>query len=112
MTQIHNAKSHDYELPPRVTYMLMEGHTVDLWCRWGCGRKAYVDPITILDRYGADFDCWRFDQRAVCKECGGRMKLTGGVSVSQLRHAGKVKALITSASFSFRRPVFASPPHF
>ena len=73
------------------------GTTWALHCG-ACRREIAVDVIALVEGVAdvRDFDSSATFARAKCRECGGRMKLTGGLQVAALKNTGHMPRLIVS----------------
>lgn len=100
-------RSYGYEMPPTLVHSLVRGTTWRLNCR-DCGREVAVDVIALVEGVAdvRDFNSRATFARATCRECGGRMKTTGGFQVSALRHTGWLPRLVTADGSDWRRPVW------
>lgn len=98
-------RSHGYEMPPVLLHALVSGSTWALHCR-DCGREVAVDVITLVEGVDdvRDFDADKTFARAKCRECGGRMKQTGGFQVRALKNTGWMPRLVTGDGSDWRRP--------
>lgn len=103
MPQNHNSKGADYDMPPAIISSLVTGTTWELYCR-ECPRFIVVDVIRLLEHYDP-YDRVNFD-RAKCQECGSKLKQTGGLVISGLRHTGywpPGKTLVVAGGGPWRR---------
>lgn len=94
-------------MPPPLIHALVRGTTWRLNCR-DCGREVAVDVIKLVEGVAdvRDFDSRATFARAKCRECGGRMKHTGGFQVRALQNTGRMPRLITGDGSDWRRPVW------
>lgn len=86
MLQRHNSQGGDYVMPSAIIGSLVLGHTWELSCS-DCDRFIVVDVIKLLEHYDP-YDRVQFDGMK-CAVCGSRLKHTGGLVVSGLRHRGR-----------------------
>jgi len=97
-------RSYGYEMPPTLVHSLVAGVTWALHCA-ACRREIAVDVIKLLE--GVDdvlsFDSTATFARAKCRQCGGRMKVTGGFQVSMLKRGGHIPRLIVSDGSDWRK---------
>lgn len=84
MAQTRYSRGFDYEVPPPLVSCLVHRSTWDLFCL-ECGRHAYPNVVDLIARYGDDFDSEVIWRRSVCKVCGDRMKVAGGMFVKRLQ---------------------------
>jgi hypothetical protein len=104
-----NSHSHEYEMPPTLIHSLVYGTTWALYCP-ACERQIAVDVIRLVESVAdvRDFKSEAMLRRATCKDCGGRLKHTGGYTVHSLKHTGHMPKLITTDGSNWRRPVWQS----
>lgn len=102
---------YDRKPPPPLQYALVAGTTWCLHCR-DCGRQVAVDVIKLVEGVEdvRDFNCTKTFARAKCRECGGRMKMTGGFQVGALKNTGRMPRLVTSDGSDWRRPDWRRVP--
>jgi hypothetical protein len=93
MPQPWNNRGHDFEMPPPIVAALAGRTTWALWCP-KCPREVIVDVIGLLERHDL-YDQVRLD-KAVCKDCGGRLKHAGGYEIRALQFRGRIPKLITA----------------
>ncbi len=105
MPQTSNSRGYDYEMPPPLVHALVAGTTWCLRCR-DCRREIAVDVIRLVESVDdvRAFDSAATFRRARCRECGGRLKLTGGFQVGALKNTGWMPRLIAGDGRPFRRP--------
>jgi len=87
-------------MPPPILHSVVTGTTGALWCQ-KCPRDVIVDVIGLLERHDP-YDRVSFE-RAKCRACGARLKLTGGYVLSSLQFIGRMPRLVTTDGSSFRR---------
>jgi len=106
-------RSYGYEMPPTLVHSLVSGTTWQLICR-DCRREVAVDVIKLVEGVEdvRDFDASATFARAKCRECGGRMKMTGGFQVRALQNTGWMPRLVTADGSDWRRPVWDVPVGF
>lgn len=112
MKQSTNPKAYDYEMPATVPYCLAHRSTWELWCRFGCQRSTFANMVTMIERHGLDFDGAFIEKRGICKACGSRLKITGGIHLDQIQACGELPTPAALDGHPFRRRAFSSPPHF
>lgn len=106
MPQTNNMRGHDYAMPSALAYALTRGSTWALFCTT-CRREIAVDVIELVARYDVEsFDSDAMLARAKCRDCGGRLKHTGGFQVRALKNTGHMPRLITADGSDWRRPVW------
>jgi hypothetical protein len=72
-----------------------------------CRRDVAVNVVDLVARFDvSDFKADPAFARARCKDCGGRMRRTGGYTLGALRHRGFMPKLIASDGSDFRRPLW------
>ena len=82
---------------------LVRGTTWALHCG-ACRREIAVDVIKLVEG-GADvgdFNGAATFSRAKCRDCGGRMKQTGGYQLAGLRNTGHMPRLIVGDGSDFQ----------
>ena len=91
-------RSHGYEMPPPLLHALVRGTTWALHCG-NCRREIAVDVIKLVEAVAnvRDFDSAATFARAICRECGGRMKMTGDYQVAGLKNTGHMPRLVVEA---------------
>lgn len=100
-------RSHGYEMPPVLIHALVRGTTWALHCG-ACRREIAVDVIKLVESVAdvRDFNSGATFARAKCRECGGRLKHTGGLRVAALKNTGWMPRLVTGDGSEWRRPVW------
>lgn len=96
MPQTPSSRGHGYEMLPPLVSCLVHGTTWDLFCT-ECGRHTYPNVIDLIQRFGEDFHSSSIDRRAVCRDCGGRMKMAGGAFVRWLQKSGNLHRMVMPA---------------
>jgi len=104
-----NPRGHDYDMPPSLAHALVRGTTWALSCP-ACRREIAVDVIRMVESVAdvRDFDSSAMLRRAKCKDCGERLKHTGGYTLGSLKNTGHMPKLIIADGSNWRRPLWGS----
>jgi hypothetical protein len=80
-------------MSPVLIHSLVYGMTWDLSCPQ-CRRQIAVDDIRMVETvdHVRDFDAQSMLRRAKCKECGERLKKSGGCTLGSLKHTGTYRS--------------------
>ena len=97
-------------MPPVLAHALVRGTTWALSCPT-CRREIAVDVIRMVESVAdvREFDSSTMLRRAKCKDCGERLKHTGGDTLGSLKHTGHMPKLITADGSNRRRPPVRNP---
>ena len=110
MPQTNSPRTHDYDMPPVLIHSMIYGTTWALSCP-RCQRRIAVDVIRMVESVAdvRDFDSSTMLRRAKCKDCGGRLKHTGGYTLGSLKHTGHMPKLITADGSNWGQPAWERP---
>lgn len=103
MSRSNSPRTYGYAMPKPLPCALVRGTTWDLFCE-ECRRHVYPNVVDLLGRYGDDFTSDRLWRRATCRECGGRLRMCGGMFVKRLQRAGALHRMTM--------PARTERPHF